>query len=50
MDTKGALVGFNREYSGLQLRYNALKEQVANKIEILNNLVNVVGRTSGAAT
>ena len=43
MDTKGSQVGFNREYSGLQLRYNALKEQVANQIEILNNQVNVVG-------
>ena len=36
-------VGFSREYTALQLRYNALKERVANQIEMLHTLVFTTG-------
>ena len=36
-------VGFNKEYTMLQLRYKALKEHVANQIEMLNTLVHTKG-------
>ena len=36
-------VGFSKEYTGLQLRYGALKEHVANQIEILHALVSTTG-------
>ena len=36
-------VGFSKEYTGLQLRYDALKEHVANQIELLHTLVCTVG-------
>lgn len=40
VDTK---VGFSTEFTALKLRYVALKEQVANQIEIHDHLVRVVG-------
>ncbi|MBQ3290497.1 MAG: hypothetical protein IJH50_13935 [Kiritimatiellae bacterium] len=36
-------VGFNKEYTMLQLRYGALKERVANQIEMLHSLVCTTG-------
>ena len=36
-------VGFNKEYTMLQLRYGALKERVANQIEMLHALVCTTG-------
>ena len=36
-------VGFNREFEALRLRHEALKEQVANQIEMYMHLVNTVG-------
>lgn len=36
-------VGFSKEYTGLQLRYDALKEHVANQIELLHTLVCTIG-------
>jgi len=36
-------VGFSKEYTTLQLRYGALKERVANQIEMLHTLVSTTG-------
>ena len=36
-------VGFSKEYTALQLRYGALKEHVANQIELLHTLVCTTG-------
>ena len=36
-------VGFNEEFTQLQLRYRTLKEENANQIELYTHLVNVVG-------
>ena len=36
-------VGFNQQFSNLRLKYNVLKEQSANLIEMYSHLVNVVG-------
>ena len=36
-------VGFNNEYKALKLRYAALRERVANQIEMYTHLVEVVG-------
>ena len=36
-------VGFSKEYTILQLRYGALKERVANQIEMLHTLVSTTG-------
>ena len=36
-------VGFSKEYTNLQLRYGALKERIANQIEMLHTLVGTAG-------
>ena len=42
MEAESGSVGFNAEFTALKLRYGALKEQVANQIEMCDHLVNVV--------
>ena len=36
-------VGFSKKYTNLQLRYGALKERIANQIEMLHTLVSTTG-------